>query len=452
MSTDLDARLQAAFRAAAAVIGEPVITHDPQTAHNHGRLTGWFAPLAAAASVLLALAGSIALIHTVQSGRPARQPITNHPASSSSAVPTTSSAPPPAIPDALTGPGVGSAQLLGSGVGYARTGTAVLVTADFGASWKRVTPDGLSQNHLASAAITFRPDGMLVIATVSADGRLVTVYRRAHGNWSHSTVSVTEPAPLVDDIYQPSLSFSDNVHGWLVVGRFVTHTATGVLLRTDDGGASWVQTGSPMQQAGPITTVSPLDGFLTWLMNGWTYASHDGGATWSRFTLAPPSDKRGDTVQPLGQPAVAGSAVVVAARFSTADAGTPDGIGLYRSADRGLTWSLISTTATQADEADVFTVAPDGSYVLLRTLLPDPDGLPTWTVAGASDIGRTFQDRASATQVGAPAALWSAGGGRLWALAQNNGCLSFKSDCYATSGILASSDGGVSWRQLRLPS
>jgi hypothetical protein len=466
MSTDIDARLQAAFRAAAAVIGEPEATEprrDGRPVPRNGggrRLTGWYIPLAAAACALFVLAGSIALINHVRSGRPGHQPTANHSPSPNLSTPTASSTGSPTptasttgTPAGLTGPSVDSAQLLPSGVGYARTDTALLVTSDFGASWARVTPDGLTANQLASAAVTFRPDGTLIIATASGNGQLVTVYRRAHdsGIWSFSTVPVSGLPALVGAGYLPSLSFSDNDHGWLVLGMFVTHIATGVLLRTNDGGASWVQTPGVMQEAGPVTAISPVDGFVTLTMNGWMYVSHDAGASWSRLILAPPPGKRGDTVLPLGQPAVSGSAVVIAAQFTTADTGAPDGIGLYRSDDHGVTWTLTGAVATQADESDVFTVQPDGSYVLLRSRLPVLNGPRIWTASVVSDTGLAFHDGASTTQVGDPVALWSAGRGRLWALTDDNGCRNGKSDCHATTGILATSDGGASWRQLHLP-
>jgi photosystem II stability/assembly factor-like uncharacterized protein len=457
MSTDLDVRLQAAFRAAAEVIGEPDATLGKRAGRNHGRLTAWFAPLAAAAAVLLALAGSIAVIHNVQSGRPA-----HHPASPGSALPTAATgtgSPPTAAtgtgspPAGLTGPSVGSAQLLASGVGYARTGTALLVTSDYGTSWARATPAGLSANQLTSAATTFRPDGTLIIVTTSANGQLVTLYRRApdSGTWSRSTVPVSAPPPVLGAGYQSSVSFSDNNHGWLVVSRSITHITTGVLLRTDDGGVSWVQAASVLQQAGPVTAISPRDGFLTVTMNGWTFASHDAGATWARFSLAPPPDRRSDTVRLLGQPTRSGAGLVIAAQFSTAEAGTPDGIGLYTSSDNGVSWTLTRTVPTQADESDLFTVRPDGSYALLHVRQAALNGPATWTVSSTSDAGRTFQDGPSTTQIGYPTQLWSAGGGRLWALTVDDGCRAGKSDCSASNGLLASSDDGASWRQLRLP-
>ena len=459
MSTDTEARLQAAFRAAAEVIGEPQATEPhldsrslPGSPDRDGRwLNGWVVPLAVAAVVLLVLAGSIGLINDVRSGRPAHQPTSSATPTSSaptSSAPTSSATPtasstgsPPPIP-VLAGPSVGSAQLLPSGAGYARTDTAVLATSDYGASWTRVTPSGLTTAQLASAAITFRPDGTLVIAVPAPNGQLITVYRRVHGAWAQATV----PAPG-----QPSLSFSDNKHGWLVAGQFITHIAIGVAFWTEDGGATWVKKAVAMQEAGPVTALSPSDGFLTLTMNGWTFASHDAGATWNRFTLAPPPGKQGDTLTLLGQPAVAGSAVVIAAQFSTADVGNPDGIGLYRSDDHGLTWRWTRTLAMQADESDVFTLQPDGSYVLLRSLLPAPGGSRIWTVSISSDGGRTFRDGPSTAQLGDPETLWSAGDGRLWVLTSDNGCRNGKSDCHATTGILATSDGGASWQQLRLP-
>ncbi|HJQ03020.1 MAG TPA: sialidase family protein [Jatrophihabitans sp.] len=454
MSTDIDARLEAAFRAAAGIIGEPEATeprrdHRPVAARRDTRrLTGWYVPLAAAACALFVLAGSIALINHVRSDRPAHQPTASRLPPPSSAAPTASSTP---APTGLSGPSVQSAQLLPSGVGYARTDTAVLITADYGTSWTRVTPNGLTANQLGSAAVTFRPDGTLLIATASANGQLVTVYRRAHdsGIWSQSTVPVSGLPALVGAGYLPSLSFSDNDHGWLMVGMFITHIATGALLQTKDGGASWVQTASAIQEAGPVTAMSSLDGFLTWPMNGWTFVSHDGGSSWARFTLTPPPGKQSDSVMPIGQPVVSGSAVVIAAQFATADG--PDGIGLYRSTDHGATWTLTSRVPTQADESDVFTVQLDGSYALLRSLLPVLGGPRTWTVSITSDAGRTFRDGASTIQVGDPVALWSAGGGKLWALTADNGCQNGKSDCHATTGILATSDGGASWQQLHLP-
>ncbi len=67
----------------------------------------------------------------------------------------------------------------------------------------------------------------------------------------------------------------------------------------------------------------------------------------------------------------------------------------------------------------------------------------------STNNGHTFTSAAS-TQHAYASNLSLGDPEHLWAIAQADGCRSFKTNCYDTTGLFATADGGHTWRQLHV--
>lgn len=349
------------------------------------------------------------------------------------------------------------AVLFAGGHGYVRTPQALLWTDNLGAAWRNITPPGLTEAQLQSAEIAVLPDGHEWVAVAPGAGSSnVTVMRRPSvtGSWTTTSVplgplSISPYAAVTTD-----LSFTDANNGWLVVGEQITHTGFGELLHTTDAGATWTLQADQqtLPVIGMIRFLTPQIGYLDTAWNGaWWWTTRDAGHSWARLNLPVPSAKKADSVNIITAPAVAGDAIVVAASFTTADQGNADGVGIYRSTDSGVSWTLQQLPSEAPSEQYHFAVAADGStYVLLRGQ-PAPDLQEfTWVTSRSTNRGENFTDASSVYNF-YPGPLTLADPDNLWTLAGANGCKSFKTDCWNTAGLIASNDGGSTWHHVKLP-
>jgi hypothetical protein len=69
----------------------------------------------------------------------------------------------------------------------------------------------------------------------------------------------------------------------------------------------------------------------------------------------------------------------------------------------------------------------------------------------SSNVDQSFTDTSSVHNY-YPGPLTLADPHHLWTLGGANGCRSFKTDCWTTPALIASNDGGATWRQVKLPS
>ena len=223
------------------------------------------------------------------------------------------------------------AELFPAGRGYVRTRHSLLWTDDLGATWRNITPPGLTQAQLQSTGIALQPDGHEWVAVAPKAGTsTVTLMRRSSTTqrWTSTSIPLGALTISPDAAATTSLSFTDADNGWLLVGEQITHTGFGELLRTTDGGATWtLQAGQrTLPAVGAIHFLTPQVGYLGATSTGAWWTTRDAGQSWTQLQLPTPATKKSDSVSIITAPALAGDAVVLAASFTTPAQGNDDGV------------------------------------------------------------------------------------------------------------------------------
>ena len=161
---------------------------------------------------------------------------------------------------------------------------AIMHTTDAGDHWARqldgaVTSAGVYANFFDST------QGVVVV--LGAQSR---IYRTANGGRTWSAKPVVGGVASSRSVM--SVSFADAAHGWLLLS---TPTVAGgaELLRTNDGGATWTNLGSPAVGNDLVYRVHFIDSQVGWLdslsARPDAYRTVDGGTVWRQVPLpAPP--------------------------------------------------------------------------------------------------------------------------------------------------------------------
>jgi len=313
--------------------------------------------------------------------------------------------------------------------------THLFVTAD-GRRWRDVTPQHVLFQP-EDAVFLDRRHGWFV-ANDCAAGRGV-VYRTgdAARTWKATRVESTNCAAgsALD------LSFLDRKHGWLV--RTFENAPGADLVRTIDGGVSWGHS-AQLPMLGRVSFRTPRDGLLARSDFAWTntlFATHDGGLTWSRRTLTLPPAWRGARIF-ADLPTFFGARGLLPVTVFTP---RRSAIAFYVSSDGGRTWAARI-------------VQPVG-FRTLRLHNPFPVYVPSsiaspgiwWAVTSiarprvllTTDAGKHWTaSRPPALDRAAWAEITSAGDKSAWlTLRTRNG----------QTLLLATTDGGRSWRRLAVP-
>ena len=189
-----------------------------------------------------------------------------------------------------------------------------------------------------------------------------------------------------------------------------------VLLKTDDGGTTWVEQPSPSYGTGYVHSPNMAwpDADTGWLTIGnQVFRTSDGGQTWQEFKLP------GQPYQWSSLSGVDGQHAWVAADYNDTIIHTDDG---------GVTWTTLPITATQLAHRFVmydmaFVDAKNGWAVSRDTVVHTSDGGRTWRV----QLNQGYIDHISFkdTQTGWG---WNGNGG-LW----------------------STTDGGLTWEQRTIP-
>lgn len=167
------------------------------------------------------------------------------------------------------------------------------------------------------------------------------------------------------DVQLNAVSFADDRLGW-AVGHW------GMVLRTEDGGDSWVMQREASMEDRPLFGVHFFDAQNGVAVGLWSLVltTTDGGKNWKQLALAaPPGAKKAD-LNLYGLFTGAGGEL-----YATSERGT-----LLRSTDRGRSWSYIATGYRGSFWTG--TGLSDGSVVvagLRGTIYRSPNGKDGWT-------------------------------------------------------------------------
>jgi photosystem II stability/assembly factor-like uncharacterized protein len=171
--------------------------------------------------------------------------------------------------------------------GWARTGSALLLTRSGGSTWTEITP-GRGLEGVSDAWLLDTAQGWLVGVSPRAPGQLF-VLETTDGGRSWSEQALEASALPADEAYsRAEFHFVDARRGW-IVGKVSTSAAfsVGVLLRTEDGGRTWERLPQP-PAAGRILFIDGERGFMAGdPVAEKLYATEDGGRSWRELTLAP---------------------------------------------------------------------------------------------------------------------------------------------------------------------
>jgi photosystem II stability/assembly factor-like uncharacterized protein len=234
-------------------------------------------------------------------------------------------------------------------------------------------------------------------------------------------------------------------------------------LWTEDGGASWRQITPPGMHAAQILEALFLDTQQGWVVgqaDGELVAARtqDGGATWSISSL---TGLESGVLPQAAHLAAVDEQTVFAALVLPSSSSFSLG-ELFASADGGITWERRSLPLGEgvafADALNGWTAGGASGNELYRTT----DGGYTWQAVDMPlpldervELGMDFtgMERLSVGTI-----VYSAHSQSIWALVERGGCLGDKLEpgetvvCTQRRALLASDDGGESWREINTTS
>jgi photosystem II stability/assembly factor-like uncharacterized protein len=309
---------------------------------------------------------------------------------------------------------------------------ALMHTTDAGNHWARqLSADAGS----AGVYVNFFDRSQGVVAVLGSQSML---YRTLDGGRRWSATPIRGGVAYLTSV--SSVSFADAVHGWLLLST-PTVASGAELLRTNDGGATWTNLGSPAVGSDLVYQVHFADPKVGWLgslsARPYAYKSVDAGATWGQVALPAP---RG------GWPA-AGQFFVTAQ--------PTQGIGVVATVASFAPPSGRSGIGATVTSYPPLTVrAFDGgvpvSYIYVT--LADAIASSSWTAVD------TTNRSASSSQVQAPnqVQLGSLDGGSTWSVIappKEPGAIGYSNaeDWWwiGSGGWSTSSDGGTTWTPSR---
>ncbi len=364
-----------------------------------------------------------------------------------SVAPTASAAPTPvASASAPSEPApavnVGPAGLIDAEHGWAVGDQRLLLTEDGGSTWRDATPpaatEGSSPANLLQVDFLDAIHGWVAfaepfkVATDPGFGR-VDVWRTSDSGrtWAKTELPPAKvnnqgdtPGPLAFD-------FLDADHGFALISGSYAHTlGDGDLYSTADGGRTWsadrpTGSGSSGVEGSAIAFSTTIDGVVVGSPVGTGVSvTLDGGKTWRSAALAAPAGMSG-ALRFFGQPVFFDArSGLVPVQFE-GDSGNVTRV--YRTTDGGVTWSFLARVPLDgAPSVSILDpqhwIAANGAAVVSTS----SGGVPWTTVA--SQPALTSMQTAQFVAAGTGWAVWT--------------------DFLGTSHLLATSDGGATWRAL----
>jgi photosystem II stability/assembly factor-like uncharacterized protein len=219
------------------------------------------------------------------------------------ATPATKHLPTPIVtasPTVSTNQVIPSIQMFDATTGWALTDQAVLRTTDGGVAWRDVTPaKGTVTQLLQGGAADFITASIAWVAVPTPE-RTIQVFHTTNAGQTWQSITIHYSTFFIKQI-----TFLDSQYGWILASLgAMTEAELVSILRTTDGGKTWITVSDGNYTPHPPPGALPFDGgksglsFLTastgWA-TGWSaakdffYETHDGGHTWQPQPLPMPS-------------------------------------------------------------------------------------------------------------------------------------------------------------------
>jgi hypothetical protein len=321
------------------------------------------------------------------------------------------------------------------------TSTGLSITRDAGAHWSRAPlPPGVVAASVGAIAAEARRGVWLAVSTSSR----IDVYHSSTfgGSWTDSRLVPSNPPGLSVGGQSPAGSITVGPGRMVIVVAawgFTTFSAYSRIFVSADDGASFAQHPSgTSSHIFSVGFVDPLRGISvagpTGLQNQ-VARTADGGASWTPVAI--PIHAEPTQQAEVGIPHVDGT--ILQLPVTVTDRSGDQRVAILRSTDGGATF-------TRPIGAPLTIAADTGSGDVSAALLGNLAWMPArGKIYQSADAGRSWTPITTSTFAW-PLTLISASSAI--GIATDSGCAGFKSDCHDYNYLVATNDGGRSWRTL----
>lgn len=174
--------------------------------------------------------------------------------------------------------------LFAPGSGWLRSGNSLFLTADNGEHWTAAAVSLPEGHNLADAAFLDPAVGFALSFAIEAETSDLALWKTSDGglSWAELSPALAGPSSgrLPAPLAEASMQWLDENQGWLLLKQKTSQAfSTGILLRTTDGGQTWMAFDVPA--VGKFAFSSAADGYMEDPFTpGSFYHTLDGGATW----------------------------------------------------------------------------------------------------------------------------------------------------------------------------
>ncbi|MFH1184176.1 MAG: hypothetical protein V1755_03945 [Chloroflexota bacterium] len=266
--------------------------------------------------------------------------------------------PPPLDAPVIESPGLLAIRMFDENNGWGISETAVLRTADGGATWHDVSPIESDFGYSVTTEFIDHLHGWVLLPNPE-DWLSGILYRTSDGgaHWNES------PAPFGGG----ALQFIDNRRGWMMASLGAGAGSMAIAVhQTEDAGASWTRTyvndpnqqgaGSSLPLGGLKDGITPLTLQQAWIGGVvyepgrmYLYQTADGGRTWAQTPVKAPDGYELAEVQTPG-PIFAGPQIAFLPVHLSSQYGVM--LAVYVSQDGGASWLLTPQFIPQGGSVD----------------------------------------------------------------------------------------------------